>query len=124
MFTLLFLLLMLVVFVALVRASTKRRRALLEDEEGWPESARRPGDLASAGPLPLSPLDLLFGGMLGGGVRSYELDPETGEWVETTDHQPEPEPERERTPEAAARTTAAGPGHRRAERLRRRPAAH
>ena len=130
MFTLLFLLLMLVVFVALVRASTKRRRALLEDEEGWPESARRPGDVASAGPLPLSPLDLLFGGMLGGGVRSYELDPQTGEWVETTNREPglepeaePPEPRENRARESAMSTRAADRGRRRAERLSRRPAA-
>src|SRR5919206_6344 len=103
---LVFLVVMLFVFGAIARASARRRRAVLEEEE------RR-----QDGSFPVSPFDLLFGGMLGGGVRSYELDPETGEWVEVSDHEPE------REPEPAASTTADERGRRRAERLRRRPAA-
>src|ERR671929_1435989 len=100
---LVFLVVMLFVFGAIARASARRRRAMLEEEE------RR-----QDGSFPVSPFDLLFGGMLGGGVRSYELDPETGEWVEVTERRPEPAPEPEPEPER---------GRRRAERPRRRPAA-
>src|ERR671927_653284 len=94
---LVFLVVMLFVFGAIARASARRRRAVLEEEE------RR-----QDGSFPVSPFDLLFGGMLGGGVRSYELDPETGEWVEITDQQPEPEPDggRDRAAEPAASTSA------------------
>ena len=119
---LVFLLVMLFLFGALTRASARRRRRALEEEERY--AAARAGDSELGGAsLPLSPFDLLFGGMLGGGVRSYEVDPETGEWVEITDRRPEPEPEPERTTEAAAPTTAAERSRRRAQRLSRRPAA-
>src|SRR5919205_2705580 len=105
---LVFLVVMLFVFGAIARASGRRRRAALEEEE------RR-----QDGSFPVSPLDLLFGGMLGGGVRSYELDPETGRWVEVTNAPPQREPDE---PPPHADTPAGDRRRRRAERLRQRPA--
>jgi transitional endoplasmic reticulum ATPase len=120
-FALLLLIIMLFVLVTLVRAATRRRRALFE-EHGAEAAPGPAGDAGFAGPLPLSPLDLLFGGMLGGGVRSYELDPETGEWVETTDRAPEPEAEPSGPKPQESPTRAPVRGRRRTERLSRRPA--
>ena len=112
---------MLFLMSAAARASARRRRALFEEEQRRAEL-----DDGRNGGLPVSPFDLLFGGMLGGGVRSYEIDPETGRWVEVGDEQPEPEPapkpEPERDGEPAA-TTASARARRRAQRLNRRPAA-
>jgi transitional endoplasmic reticulum ATPase len=114
---------MFVVVGAITRASARRRRALIEDEERRAAAAReRGGDDASSAFGP-SPLDLLFGGMLGG-VRSYELDPATGDWVEITDDRPQAPVDEPPRDESAAATPDAERRRRRAERMRaRRPAA-
>src|ERR671933_1357089 len=104
MLVLLLLLFLMFVFMGAVSRSMSRRRRLIEDEQR--EAALRAPDRGANGQAPFpSPFDLLFGGMLGGGVRSYELDPETGRWAEVTDDAPGPdeeaEPPREDHPEPA-----------------------
>jgi transitional endoplasmic reticulum ATPase len=113
-------------FMSAVSRSMSRRRRMVEEEQR--EAARRAADdggngaEAAFGP---SPFDLLFGGMFGGGARSYELDPETGRWVEVTDHRPAPADGRaqaEPEPDAPPATPAEARRRNRAERLARRPA--
>jgi transitional endoplasmic reticulum ATPase len=103
---------------ALARASARRHRAMIEEDERQAAARRAPGADFPDPPF-VSPLDLLFGGMLGGGVRSYELDPETGRWVEVTNDPPQREPDE---PPPHADTPAGDRRRRRAERLRQRPA--
>jgi transitional endoplasmic reticulum ATPase len=125
------LLVLIVVMFALVgaisRASARRRRAMIEEEERRAAAARSAdeddGTASTFGP---SPFDLLFGPMLGGGVRSYELDPQTGDWVEVTHERREPVADPEPSPagDGEASTPEAARRRRRSERLRqRRPAA-
>jgi len=106
--------LMFVFFGAVSRASARRRRAAFEEQERLAAEQARNGGHAP----PLSPFDLLFGGL--GGSHAYTFDPERGELVEVSEDEPaldaEPEPDEPRTPAAARR-------RKRAERQRSRPAA-
>jgi transitional endoplasmic reticulum ATPase len=115
------LLLLLFVFMGAISRSISRRRRMIEAEQREAASRDR-GDGRDPFPPPFgpSPLDLLFGGMLGGGARSYELDPRTGEWVDVTDEPPSAEPEPQRDEEPSTPTEARR--RKRAERLARRPA--
>jgi transitional endoplasmic reticulum ATPase len=130
MLILLVLLFLMFVFMSAVSRSINRRRRLIEEEQY--EAAMRARDARGNGrdpsrapSAPPSPFDLLFGGMLGGGVRSYELDQETGRWVEVTDEPPAPveEPAAQQSQEPADSSTRAAERRRkRAERTSRRPA--
>src|SRR5436305_12653037 len=93
-----------------------RRRRMIEDEQR--EAMQRMGNGAgngaggAASPFAASPFDLLFAGGLFGGVRSYELDPQSGRWVEVTDERPvparEPSPANPMAGEPPAAPAAAG----------------
>jgi transitional endoplasmic reticulum ATPase len=123
---LLVLLIVVLLVVSAVARAARRRRALLEEEERRRLAEARAGSPGEVDPpLPLSPLEFLFGHMFGGGVRSYEFDPETGQWVETT-HDAPPAPASQEAPpdEPPTRAPTAERKRRREERLRaRRPAA-
>src|SRR5436305_8529895 len=105
-----------------------RRRRMIEDEQR--EAMQRMGNGAgngaggAASPFAASPFDLLFGGGMFGGVRSYELDPQTGRWVEVTDERPvpaqEPSPAESEAEEPPA-SPAEARRRKRAERLAQRP---
>jgi hypothetical protein len=116
-------LLIVVVFSVLGRASARRRRTLIEEEMRRAPGRDDPtdtGDVVDRSALPLTPFDLLFGPMLGGGVRSYEFDPATGEWVEITDEQPPAEPEPADADAQAASTPASERRRSRSDRRRSR----
>ena len=108
--TLLFLLFMLLVVVTLISSAARRRRRAFEAAE---EQARRAADGGSDPFEGASPFEMLpFGGLLeslmtGMGARSFQYDPETGEWVEVSDEQPvldeQPEPAQARSETPARR---------------------
>ena len=91
---------LLLVFVVMIGASVigsfRRARRMREERERYEEELQRQADDPSAkqdqvGGSPFGPLfDTLFSGA---GMRSYQYDPQTGEWVDMTDVRPEPEPE-------------------------------
>ncbi len=113
---LLFPLLMLLVMVVIVSmtARSARRRAIEAEEIREEELRRAGGDPdADMAPFAMLPFGGIFEAMLGG-ARSYEYDPETGEWVDISGHVPEPEPESE---------PAAADGEEGRRRQKRRPAA-
>jgi transitional endoplasmic reticulum ATPase len=122
------LLVLFFLFVSAISRSMSRRRRMIEDEQR--EAMQRTRDASGNGagtpasPFGPSPFDLLFGGGMFGGVRSYELDPETGRWVEVTDEQPAPAQEPSPA-EAKAEEPPASPAEarrrKRAERLAQRP---
>src|SRR5689334_8448415 len=96
-------LLVLVVF-AFVAMSLARRAALrrAEYEEELAREAAERGPSRAGGddpppPLGMSPLGSLLEQMMSGPAwgRSYEVDPETGRWVDVTERQPEPAPPQE-----------------------------
>ena len=112
---LLFLVLVLSLIGRMARAS--RRRSFEEEQRRHEELQRSDGDSVDS----ISPFGLFpFGGILeemmrGMETRSYELDPETGEWVEITSvppAQPEREPEPAAEPQRKKRKSRTrSPGH-------------
>src|SRR4051812_46298830 len=85
----LFLILLMVAFAifmsSIARRSAARRRRELEED-----LARQDG--GAGAPFGGSPLDMIFGTMLGGGSggwQSYEYDPATGTWVDRSHEEPE-----------------------------------
>src|SRR4051812_38849269 len=80
------LLLLLVVVFMLVATSAARRSARRRREEY--ERQSEPGGGGEPQVTVASPFDLLFGG--GSGWQSYEYDPQSGGWVDASDHEPEP----------------------------------
>ncbi len=117
----------MLVFFALVsfagRAMRRRAQRAAEQQQAEYERAVEAGQVepGAGSPFGLFP----FGGMLEelmraqGMSRSYTIDPETGEWVEITDQEPEVPAEPGRTPEAA---TGGSRAERRADAKRRRRA--
>ena len=108
-----FLMFLLSVTSAMGRAA-RRRREREEYERAQAEAAAR------AGGEEISPFaGLPFGGLLdqmmrgaGGWTRAMEYDPQTGQWVDVTEREPEPAPQPETQPP---------PGPNRAPRRRPRP---
>src|SRR3712207_1574466 len=93
MLTLLFLVVFLMIVMSMVTRGMRRgmERRRMEQEEMLRRMEQEGG-----GPSPFagSPFGPLFESLLfGTGAQSYEYDPRTGEWVETTDRRPDPEPE-------------------------------
>ena len=101
-------LLVIIVFFVLV-TSLVARMARASRRRAYEAEQRRLEELQGSGGEPVSPFGIFpFGGVLeelmrGMETRSYRIDPETGEWVEMSDEQPEvpasaptaePEPER------------------------------
>jgi transitional endoplasmic reticulum ATPase len=101
----LFLILLMVAF-AIFMSSVARRSALRRRRQLEEELERQSND-GIAGDQPVgSPLDALFGTMLGGGSggwQSYEYDPATGTWVDRSHEEPEEEPLAEQQQHAPAR---------------------
>jgi transitional endoplasmic reticulum ATPase len=92
----LLLLLFGIMMVASVVGSIRRARRIREEERRFEEEARRRAQDPDAPPDPFggSPFGSLFETLFSGGMaRSYTYDPETGQWVDISDVQPEPEPE-------------------------------
>ena len=119
---LLFVLFALVSFVS--RVARRRSQRAAEQRQAEYERAVEAGEID---PSTMSPFGLFpFGGLLEelmrsqGMSRSYEIDPETGEWVEITEQQPEPLPEPEPAPPASSHEVS--DTERRAEAKRRRRA--
>ena len=120
------LLLLLFVLFGLIsivsRFARRRARRAAEERQAEYERAVEAGEIE---PEAVSPFGMLpFGGILEelmraqGMTRSYEIDPETGEWVEITERQPEPLPE----PEPAAAPAGTSRAEQRADAKRRRRA--
>ena len=124
------LLLVLVVFalVALAGRSARRRAQLEARRREEYERAVATGQGEASSPFALTPFGGIFEELLKahGMTRSYTLDPETGEWVEITDEEPEQLP-REPAERVDERPPAGGDAPirsvRRAEAKRRRRAA-
>ena len=127
--------LVLFVFSVAGSISNARRRRREEEERLRIEEERRrrrdrgepedPWDGAS--PFAGMPFGRLFEHLIrSSGVHSYTIDPETGEWVEITDDEPEPVRDEQRTPQPGqqggngARPDAAERRRRRAARTRSR----
>jgi len=98
---LLLLFVIFVVFALAGRAARNRRERAAERHAEFARAVER-GDVD---PAAVSPFGMFpFGGVLEelmrsqGMSRSYTIDPETGEWVEITEQQPEPLPEPEPAP--------------------------
>ena len=104
-------------------AARRRREAEEEGRRRLEEERRaRGGDDAPVSPFGMFPFGRLFEQlMMGPGVRSYTIDPETGEWVEVTDDYPEPVPEEQpERGDGAARPDAQERRKRRTARARSR----
>jgi transitional endoplasmic reticulum ATPase len=122
-------LLLLFVLFALVSFASRfvRRRSQRAAEQRQAEYERAV-EAGEIDPHTISPFGLFpFGGMLEelmrsqGMSRSYEIDPETGEWVEITEQpEPLPEPEPEQAPPTSSHQVS--DSERRAEAKRRRRA--
>ena len=104
------------------RIARRRARRAAEERQAEYDRAVEAGEIE---PEAISPFGMFpFGGILEelmrsqGMTRSYEVDPETGEWVEITDERPEALPEPEPAPVPAGASSA----DRRAEAKRRRRA--
>src|SRR5215210_5502091 len=79
--------------VASVVGSIRRARRMREEQARYEEEMRRREESGEPpespfGGSPFGPLfDTLFSGA---GMRSYQYDPQTGEWVDMTEIEPEP----------------------------------
>jgi hypothetical protein len=100
----LLLLFFLLVFVLPIWLVFRARRRAEEAAEKFQHDAAAGGDIGSP-----SFFDLFMGP--GMSSRSYEIDPETGEWVDVTDRMAEhpPSPSR-RSPSRSGRSGSAGRG--------------
>ncbi len=87
---LLFLLVALVLPIWLASRARRRAREVAEQLEYDTEQAREGGD---GNGRPPSLFDLFMGP--GTWARSYEFDPETGQWVDVSDRSPDPVPVRD-----------------------------
>ena len=97
MLTLLLLLFVAVLFMSAIgRLAARRRRAMIEEEERrQAEAARRGGgdgpDEFGMSPFGMSPFGAIFEHLLSGsGARSLAYDPETGQWIDISEVEPEP----------------------------------
>ena len=95
-----FLLLMLILFGLLMMSAARRAARRRRDHEEEYARQSDPGDGEGPEVRVGSPLDLLFGGS---GWSSYEYDPQTGDWVEVSDREPEPPAPRQEEQETAER---------------------
>ncbi|HSL65810.1 MAG TPA: AAA family ATPase [Gaiellaceae bacterium] len=106
MLSLIFLLVIVALVVSMLAGVGRaRRRAAEERQRAWEEAQRRQeeGGDEPVSPFAGMPFGSLFETLLSGGLaRSYEYDPQTGEWVDVTDRRPEPVEEEPR-PDAPPR---------------------
>ena len=116
MLTLLFLLLVFILVISLASSAARRRRRAYEAAEAEARRAAGGGSDPSdnASPFGMFPFGGLLESMMTGmGARSFQLDPETGEWVEMSDEIPvleeEPAPVREREERRPRRRRQAAP---------------
>nr|MBA2296741.1 ATP-binding protein [Actinomycetota bacterium] len=119
----LLLLFVLFALVSLVSRAARRRAQRAAERQLEFERAVDSGEVETGAGSPFAMFP--FGGVLEelmrsqGLSRSYTIDPETGEWVEITDQEPEPLPEPERAPQPVE---GASSSDRRSEAKRRRRA--
>jgi transitional endoplasmic reticulum ATPase len=99
-------LVLFIVMMLLMSAARRAARRRLEDQLAYEEEEqRRRGGM----PPPVSPFGAILDHLVTGATRSYEVDPETGRWVDVSERHPDPPAQQQQQQQRPPRQRAPRP---------------